>query len=128
MPVTHITAVRNGLADYITSQLDAAGADANADLVFMTSGDVVVATCSLSAPPSFGSSAIGVIIANAIADDTNAVGGTVALFKLQDRSNSEVLRGNVTATSGGGDIELSSVAVGAGDTVSMTSLDYTASL
>ena len=128
MPVTHVANVRNGLCQYVIDQLDAAGADPNADLVFMTSGDVTVGTLGFSAPPSFAAPAAGNMIANAIADDTNAVGGTVALFKWQNRSNAEQLRGSVTAIGGGGDIELSSVAVSGGDTISMTSLDYTSSL
>ena len=126
MALTHSTAVRNGLADYVTSQIDSGTTDASADLVFMTSADVAVATCVMS-NPSFGAAANGTATANAITDDTNAAGGTAALFKIQNRDNVEVLRGTVTATGGGGDIELSSTNIGAGDTVSVTSLTYTAS-
>ena len=126
MSLTHVTSVRNGLADFTVDLLDVGTTDAQGDLVFMTSGDVEVATLALS-NPAFGAAASGTATASAISDDSSATGGTVALFKLQDRDNGEVVRGTVTATSGGGDIELSSVSIGAGSTVSMTSLTYSSS-
>lgn len=124
MAITHTTAVRNGLAEDISTAVDA-GTGAG-QLVIMTSGDVEVATLTFS-DPAFGAAASGAITANAIADDTNATGGTAALFKTVDSAGTEVYRGTVTATDGGGDLELSSLEIGAGDTVSISSLTYTAS-
>lgn len=124
MAITHTTAVRNALADLIDEQVNAGAAAGT--LVFQTSGDVEVATLTFS-DPAFGAAASGVITANAITDDTNATGGTVAKFRIFDSDSVEILQGTVTATGGGGDIELSSVSVGAGDTVSMSSLTYEAS-
>lgn len=124
MAITHATAVRNGLADYIDDQVNG-GAGAGT-LVFQTSGDVEVATCTFSSP-AFGAASAGVITANSITDDTNATGGTVTKFRIYDGSSTEILNGTVTATGGGGDIELSSTTIGAGDTVSITSLTYEAS-
>lgn len=126
MSLTHVTAVRNGMADYVVDLLDVGSTDAQGDLVFMTSGDVEVAILAMS-NPAFGAAASGTATASAITDDSSATGGTVALFKVQDRNNGEVFRGTVTATAGGGDIELTSVVIGAGSTVSMTSLTYSAS-
>lgn len=125
MAITHVTAIRNTVANAVVDAIDAGTTDATGDLVHMTSGDVEVATLAMS-NPAFGAAAAAIATASAISDDTSATGGTVALFKLQDRDNGEVLRGSVTATGGGGDIELSSIIVGATDTVSMTSLTYTA--
>ncbi len=124
MATTHTTAVRSGIADYVVDLLDGGTTDATGDLVFETSGDVEVATLAL-ANPAFGNAASGVATANAITSDTNATGGTVAKYKMQDRDNAEVFAGSVTATGGGGDIELSSVVIGASDTVSMSSFNYT---
>lgn len=124
MAITHTTAVRNALADLIDERVNA-GASAGT-LVFQTSGDVEVATLTFS-DPAFGAAASGIITANTINDDTNATGGTVAKFRIFDSDATEVLSGTVTATGGGGDIELSSVSIGAGDTVSMSSLTYEAS-
>ncbi len=124
MALIHVEATRNDLANLITGNIDTGGVG---NLVFMTSGDVTVSTLPLSAT-SFQPAVSGTINANAITDDTNAVGGVVALFKLEAGAGNEILRGTVTATSGGGDIELSSINIGAGSTVRMTSMDYTASL
>jgi len=122
MALTHATAVRNTLADAINTAANA-GAGA-AKLVIMTSADVEVATLTMS-DPAFGAATSGSITANAIADDTNATGGTAALFKVTDSTGAEVYRGTVGTS--GADLNLSSVTIGAGDTVSVTSLVYTAS-
>ena len=123
MAVTHPTTVRNTIADAVVDSIDTGGAGS---LIFQTSGDVECATLTFSAT-AFGAAAAGTATANAITSDTSATGGTVAKFKIQNGSAADAgFAGSVTATSGGGDIELSSVAVGAGDTVSMSSLTYTA--
>jgi len=124
MALTHVTAVRNSLAEVVSTATDA-GAGAG-QLVIMTSGDVEVATLTFS-DPAFGAAASGSITANAITDDASATGGTAALFKVTDSTGAEVYRGTVTATGGGGDLELSSVTISAGDAVSVSSLVYTAS-
>lgn len=124
MALTHTTAVRNTLANAITTAVDA-GVGAG-QLVIMTSGDVEVATLTMS-DPSFGAAASGAITANAITSDASATGGTAALFKVTDSAGTEVYRGTVTATGGGGDLTLSSVTIAATDTVAVSSLVYTAS-
>lgn len=126
MSLTHVAALRNTLANAILTAIGVGSADTEGDLVFMTSGDVEVATLPLSA--TAGVVAGAVLTYNAITDDTNAVGGTIALFKIVDRDNNEVYRGTVTVTSGGGDIELSSLLIAAADTVSVSSLTYTSSV
>lgn len=123
--ITHTTATRNTLADTVVDLIDVGTTNPQGQLVIMTSGDVEVATLNMS-NPAFGAAAAGVATASAISDDTSATGGTAALFKLVDRDGTEIVRGTVTATGGGGDIELSSVSIGAGDTVSISSLTYTA--
>lgn len=124
MALTHATALRNTLADAVDTAANA-GTGA-AQVVIMTSGDVEVATLTMS-DPAFGAASSGSITAGTISDDTNATGGTAALFKIQDSAGTEVYRGTVTATGGGGDLELSSTNISAGDTVSIGSLVYTAS-
>jgi len=126
MALTHTTTMRDVLTNAVVDAIDAGTTDTTGDLVLMTSGDVTVASLSWTATPAFGASSTGVATMNTINDDTNAIGGTIALFKFVDRDNTEVFRGTVTTTSGGGDIELSSLTIGAGDTVSITSATYTA--
>lgn len=126
MAITHVTAVRNAAADAVVDRIDLGAADATGDLVLMAAGDVTVATLPM-ANPAFG--AAGAVAAgradnNAITNDINAVGGTLALFKIQNRDNVEILRGTVTAVGGGGDIEASNVVVAPGDTVQCSSLLY----
>jgi hypothetical protein len=124
MALTHTTTVRNALADLIDDQVNAGSTDASGDLVIMTSSDVTVATIVLSAT-AFGAASGGTITLGATTNDTNAVGGTAAKFKFQNRNNVEIFRGTV-ATSGA-DLNFSSVSIGAGDTVSITSFSYSAS-
>lgn len=123
MAVTHPVAVRNIAADAVTATIDVGGAGS---LIFQTAGLAEVATLPFSAT-AFGAAAAGTATANAITDDASATGGTTDNFKIQDGAASDAgFAGSVTVTAGGGDIELSSVVIGPGDTVSMTSLTYTA--
>jgi hypothetical protein len=114
------TKARNSAANAIAALMDE-GAGAG-KLVFRTAGDVEVATLTFT-DPAFGAAATGVVTASPITEDASATGGTTTKATLED-SDSEVM---ITATVGtsGADINLSSVAIGAGDTVSMTSLTMT---
>jgi hypothetical protein len=123
MAVTHPTTVRSAIADLVVARIDA-GASAGT-LVFQTSGDVEVATCTFN-DPAFGSAASGVATANTITDDSSATGGTIAKARAFDSNAVEVFACSVTATGGGGDIELNSVVISAGQQVGVTALTYTA--
>lgn len=125
MTVSHVVALRNTLGDAAVDSIDVGSTDANGDIVYQTSGDVEVATLGFSAT-AFGASAIGIATANAVSSDTNATGGIAAKFKFQDRDNVQKISGSITATGGGGDIEISNVTIGAGVTVSISSLTYEA--
>lgn len=114
------TAARNAAADAIVDLIDA-GAGAGT-LEFETSGDVEVATLTFS-DPAFGAAAAGVATASAITDDTNATGGTIAQASFYDSDSNKVLEATVGTS--GADINLSSLTVGAGDTVSISSLTLT---
>ena len=121
MAVTHPTAVRDIIANAVVDSIDTGGAGS---LIFQTSGDVEVATLTFSAT-AFGASSSGTATAAAITSDTNATGGTVAKFKIQNGSAADAGFAGAVSTSGS-DINLSSLTVGAGDTVSISSLTYTA--
>lgn len=123
MAVTHPVAVRTGLADFVVDQLDEGTPPGT--LVMQTAGDVEVATLTF-ANPAFGAAAAGTATAGAIASDTSATGGTIAKARLKNAAGTDKIICSVTATGGGGDIELSSVIVSAGQTVSLTSLTYSA--
>lgn len=125
MAVTHVTALRTTLADAAVDAIDA-GAGAGL-LEFRTAADVEVATLTFS-DPAFGAAAAGVATASAITSDASATGGTIAKAALRTSVPADVILCSVTATGGGGDIELNSVVVSAGQQVSVTSLTYTAPL
>jgi hypothetical protein len=123
MAVTHPTAVRTAVCDFIVDQIDE-GAGAGL-LVFQTSGDVEVATLTFS-DPAFGAASAGTATASAITQDSSATGGTIAKARLQSSASTDKIICSVTATGGGGDIELNSVSVSAGQAVSVSALSYSA--
>lgn len=122
MATTHSAAVRNTLADAVLTAIDQDVGAGN--LVFRTAGDVEVATLALIDPA--GSVTAEVLTFSAISDDTNATGGTTTKATIEDNSGDIIL--NCSVATSGGDITISSTAIGAGDTVSCSSLTYTAAL
>ena len=123
MAVTHPVAVRTAIADFVVDQLDLNTPPGK--LIMQTAGSVTVATLTF-ANPAFGAAAAGTATANAIVADTNAVGGTVAKAELRQGGATPIILCSVTATGGGGDIQLNSVVISAGQQVSITSLTYSA--
>lgn len=120
MAVTHSAATRNAISDAVLAEIDIDVGAGN--LEFQTSGSSEVATLVLSDPAGVVSGAV--LTFNSINSDTSATGGTVSKFELQANGGGASVLGNVLTS--GGDINLSSLSVGAGDTVSMSSLTYTA--
>jgi hypothetical protein len=126
MAVTHPVAFRNTVADLVDSTLST-----TAKLVFRLTGTAAspgtaVATLSFG-NPAFGAAASGVITANAITSDTNATGNAsaVATATLETGGGTVVVHCAVAAS--GSDINMTGgLTVGAGDTVSCSSLTYTA--
>lgn len=126
MSVTHSTAARNAATDAVTALIGASG-----NLVFRTSGTVsspgtAVATLPLSAT-AFAASSSGTATANAITSDTNATGNAspVATATLETSGGTVVIHCAVAAS--GSDIDMTNgLTVASGDTVSCSSLTYTA--
>ena len=127
MAVTHSTAARNAATDAVTALISTSG-----KLVFRTSPSTVaapgtaVATLTFSAT-AFGASSSGTATANAITSDTNAAGNAspVLFATLQTSGGTIVVHCSVAAS--GSDINLTGgLTVSAGDTVSCSSLTYTA--
>jgi len=127
MAVTHSTAARNAATDAVTALISTSG-----KLVFrvspssVASPGTVVATLTFSAT-AFGAASSGTATANAITSDTNATGNAspVAFATLQTSAGTIVIHCAVAAS--GSDINLTNgLTVSAGDTVSCSSLTYTA--
>lgn len=127
MAVTHSTAARNAATDAVTALIGTSG-----NLVFrispssIASPGTAVATLPLSAT-AFGASSTGTATANAISADTNATGNAspVAFASLQTSGGTLVI--HCAVGSSGSDINMTNgLTVAAGDTVSCSSLTYTA--
>jgi len=123
MALSHSLSARGVLADAVCGLLDVASA--NGQLVMQTNAGAAVATLGFS-KPAFLPASSGVAASGPITADNNAVGGTIAQAVAQDGNGTPVFTCAVTAVGGGGDIELDSVNVSAGQTVSLTGLTYTA--
>jgi len=126
MAVTHSVAARNAATDAVTALIGTSGR-----LRFRLSGTVgspgtSVANLALSAT-AFGASSSGTATANSITSDTNAAGNAspVATATLETSGGTVVIHCAVAAS--GSDINLSNgLTVAAADTVSCSSLTYTA--
>jgi hypothetical protein len=121
MPILE-AATRSAACDAIVDLIDAGGAGT---LVFETAGDVAVATITLSAT-AFGAAASGVAtLAGTPLSDTNATGNAspVAQASFFSGAATKILECSVAVS--GSDINLSSLTVGAGDTVTLSSLTLT---
>ena len=126
MAVTHSTAARNAATDAVTALIGSSG-----NLKFRTSGTIgspgtAAATLPLSAT-AFGASSAGTATANAITSDTNAAGNAspVATGSLETSGGTLVIHFAVAAS--GSDVNMSNgLTISAGDTVSCSSLTYTA--
>ena len=101
-------------------------APANADTAL--SGNTLLAQLTMS-DPAFGSAADAtpdaLATASSITDDTSAdASGTASFFRVLDSNSNVIFQGDVTATGGGGDLELGTTSINAGETVSVTSLTF----
>jgi len=127
MAVTHPTDVRNGIADYVVDLIDLGGAGT---IVFQDGGvndsDVATLLFGATAFGNAGATVAGRADANSITGDSNCNAGTVTKFTVFSGAGDSCFTGSVTAPAGGGDIILSSTAIGNGDTITITSLTYEA--
>lgn len=125
MAVTLATAARNAACDAIVDLLDLGSGDATGDIAFSTSAPATLCVCNLAAT-AFGSASTGVATAATIANGTvsgSSNPSTVALALFRNKSNAEIFRCAVGTS--GSDINLSSVSVNDGDTISVSALTFT---
>ena len=84
---------------------------------------LVTITC---ADPAFGAAAAGVAaLAGTPRSGTAAAAGTAGCFAIEDSVGVNILQGSVTATAGGGDIELDNTSIAVDQTVNITALAVT---
>lgn len=123
------TAARNAAADAIAALLDGGYIEIRtgtqpADPQTVASG-TLLGTLPLS-PTAFGAASNGTVTANAITDDSDAdASGTAGWFRGYGSGAVAVIDGNITGTSGGGDMELDDTAIVQGGVISVTSWTMT---
>lgn len=119
MAVTHSTAARNGIADYIVDQLD------GGTIELQIAAGTEVATLTFGTP-AFGAAAAGVATANGITDDASATGNASPVTKAELITSGAATLVLCSVGTSGEDINLSSTTIAATDTVSISALTYTA--
>lgn len=94
-------------------------ADANA-------ADAGTLLVSITLPtPAFGASSSGTASKSGTWSGTAGNTGTAAHFRMKNAANTRRVDGSVTATGGGGEIELSSTSITSGQTVTINSFAVT---
>jgi len=128
MAVTHTTAVRTATADFIVDQIDPGGPGKLKFRLTGSAGSPGTAAATLTfAATAFGAASGGTATAAAITSDTNATGNAspVATATLETAGGTVIVHCEVAAAAS--DINLTGgLTIGAGDTVSCSSLTYSA--
>ena len=124
-----LVAFRNNMLDEITAGVDQ---DAGAGNLLILDGarpatggakTTQLAILALT-DPFAAAAAAGVLTVGTINDDTSTVAGTATWFRIEDNSGDAIFDGDVGTS--GSDLNLNSVAISAGGTVSVTSMVITA--
>lgn len=127
MSLTLSTTARNAMCDALVDLLDAG---TGAGTIQIRSGTrpanpntaatgTLLATVTLI-DPAFGGSATGVATLADPAAVTAAASGTATWFRALDSNSNAVMDGRVTATGGGGDLELATTSLTSGLSVDIT--------
>jgi hypothetical protein len=123
MAVTHSTASRNLAADAVVDQLDGAGSK----LCFRISAAGAIAATLTLATPAFGASSAGTATAGTIASDTSAAGNASPVSNATLQTSGDVVAITCQVAASASDINMTNgLTVAAADTVSCSSLTYTA--
>ena len=129
--LSYSTALRNQRLDQVASRLGAsarlkiyngtAPANANAAL----SGNTLLADLACNASAFAGSASGGVLTANAITGAAAAATGTATFYRLTNSGGTAEVQGDCGASGSGASLELATVSIVAGVTVSVSSLTIT---
>ena len=128
MTAGYVTALRNARADEITAAIGSNGLLRIYDGTRpATGGAATTLLAELALGATFAPAASGgVLTANAITQDASAnATGTATWFRLTTSGGTAVVDGSVTATGGGGDLELNTTSLVSGGPVAVTSLTIT---
>lgn len=127
MTLAHSSTARDAATNAVVDLLDAAGSK----LVFRVGGTLgapgaAAATLTFSTP-AFGASSSGTATAGAITSDTNAAGNASAVSKASLETSGGTIHIYCDVAASASDINMTNgLTIAAGDTVSCSSLTYTA--
>lgn len=122
MALTLTTAAKNARLDAFTALINAGSGTATGILEIWTSGTTTLLGTLTFSNPAFPAASSGSATASAITQDSSAdATGTAAIFLVKNRSGTEVFRGTITATGGGGDLQLNTVSIVSGGPIQVTS-------
>ena len=133
MAITRLsTPARNAACNAVVDLIDA-GAGAGTLKIYSGAvpddGDTTPAGTLLAtvtfADPAFGNAATGVATATDPAAVTGVAAGTAGCWIIEDSTGANVMTGDVTATGGGGSLELATTTISIGLTVDITAFTYT---
>ena len=125
--------------DAVTALIDVGSADVTGDIKIYDSSvpadaDAALGGATLLAEldmtdPAFGAAGDdtpgAIATAASITDDSSAdATGTATFFRVTNRDNLAVIQGSVTATGGGGDMELNTVSIVASAVVSISAFTF----
>ncbi len=127
MAVTHVTALRNVIADAVDNYINTTGAtDASGDLQIQDASNVVLVEFTLQ-NPAFGAAASGSMSAAGVPINATAgAAGTASKGRIRDRANADAVLFSVTATGGGGDVTVTNTSIANGQSCTLNSLTYAA--
>ena len=131
MALVHINTTLKAACDVVVDLLDVGATDPDIQLT-LANGSTVVATLPLDGTNAFGAATTAspsVATVTGTPEDISATGdaGPVALCIFRNSDQSETMRGSVTVTGGGGEMELTSLVIATGEKVLLTSMTYTVS-
>jgi hypothetical protein len=121
MTIALSTVSKNAAVNAVTALIESGTGTSNGVLILLTSDNSEVATAQLSSP-AFGSAVNGTATANNITADTDVAGGLATKFSVRNKDNVEVFSGTISAAGGGGDLQLTTPTLQAGDTFDVLSL------
>ena len=123
MSTTHSTASKVLATNAVVDQLDGAGSK----LCFRISAAGAIAATLTMATPAFGASSAGIATAGAIATNTNVAGNASPVSHATLQTSADVVAITCQVAASASDINMTGgLTIGAGDTISASSLTYSA--
>jgi hypothetical protein len=123
MALTLRDTAANAMIDALTDLVDGGTVEIRSGSRPANPSDAATGTllATLTLPtPSFGSAASRAATVGAVAATTGAATGTAGYCRVKSSGGTAYVDGTVTATGGGGDLELDSISVVSGESVDIT--------